>query len=185
MRFQFYNVDTEYCDFLRKEDHRVPYTSADKTTRPFVGIVVSINGFNYYAPLTSPKPKHLTMKNTRDFLRINNGRWGAINFNNMIPVHTISLKPVNVGENSQDSYADKAYKSLLIEQLNWCNANSERIVTQAAHLYSAVINRVAPEPLLQRCCDFRLCERRMEEYCRLHGLAQPNRKHETTANDNE
>lgn len=50
------------------------------------GILFTVNGFHYYAPLTSPKPKHLQMKNQIDFLKINQGQWGAINFNNMIPV---------------------------------------------------------------------------------------------------
>ena len=66
MNFSFYTVDTRYCDFLRKTDPLVPYTKDEKAGRPFVGIVFSVNGFHYYAPLTSPKPKHLQMKNQID-----------------------------------------------------------------------------------------------------------------------
>ena len=66
-------VDTTYCDFLRKTDPCVPYTMDKKSIRPFVGIVFSVNGFHYYAPLTSPKPKHLQMKNQIDFLKIKDG----------------------------------------------------------------------------------------------------------------
>lgn len=62
MRFSFYKVSSVYCDFLRAQEPAVPYTRADKSTRPFVGVVFELNGFNYYAPLTSPKPKHLHMK---------------------------------------------------------------------------------------------------------------------------
>ncbi|MDR1320575.1 MAG: type III toxin-antitoxin system ToxN/AbiQ family toxin, partial [Gracilibacteraceae bacterium] len=87
MGFSFYHTNTDYCDFLRKSDPCVPYTMDQKFTRPFVGIVFFVNSYNYYAPLTSPKPKHLCMKNQVDFLKINGGAWGAINFNNMIPVH--------------------------------------------------------------------------------------------------
>lgn len=71
MSFTFYRVDEKYCDFLRKNDTRVPNFAADKSTRPFVGIVLSINGYNYYAPLTSPKSKHINMKNQVDFIKIN------------------------------------------------------------------------------------------------------------------
>lgn len=67
MKFSFYCADDEYCDFLRKSDPCVPYTMDKKRNRPFVGIVFSINGYKYYAPLTSPKPKHLAMKNQIDF----------------------------------------------------------------------------------------------------------------------
>ncbi len=69
MKFSFYCADDEYCDFLRKSDPCVPYTMDKKGNWPFVGIVFSINGYKYYAPLTSPKPKHLAMKNQIDFLK--------------------------------------------------------------------------------------------------------------------
>lgn len=55
-----------------------------KAKRPFLGIVLTINDFSYYAPLTSPKPKHIKMKDQIDFIKINDGHWGAINLNNMI-----------------------------------------------------------------------------------------------------
>lgn len=55
MNFSFYRISAEYCDFLRKSDPCVPYTMDRKSSRPFVGIVFSVNGFHYYAPLTSPK----------------------------------------------------------------------------------------------------------------------------------
>lgn len=38
----------------------------------------------YFAPLSSPKPKHLKLKSKLDFLKIDNGKLGAIN--NMLPV---------------------------------------------------------------------------------------------------
>ena len=74
MNFSFYTVDPAYCDYLRKTDPRVPYTMDKKSIRPFVGIVLTVNDFHYYAPLTSPKPKHLHMKNQIDFLKINKGK---------------------------------------------------------------------------------------------------------------
>jgi len=79
--FSFYMADSDYCDYLRKKDPCVPYTMEHKSVRPFVGIVFLVGAFQYYAPLASPKPKHLQMKNQIDFLKINRGVWGAINFN--------------------------------------------------------------------------------------------------------
>lgn len=106
MSFSFYTVKTEYCDFLRKQDPRVPYTMDKKSIRPFVGIVFTVNGYSYYAPLTSPKPKHLHMKNQMDFLKIDGGNWGAINLNNMIPVPENCLKKVELLIFHADSKAD-------------------------------------------------------------------------------
>ena len=117
MAFSFYTVDAKYCSFLREADPCVPYTMERKELRPFVGIVFSINAFRYYAPLTSPKPKHRSMKNQIDFMKIKEGEWGAINFNNMIPVHESCLHKVEMKILSSDSIAEIAYKNLLSNQL--------------------------------------------------------------------
>ena len=61
MKFSFYRADALYCDYLRKSDPCVPYTMDQKEARPFIGIVLTLNDYDYYAPLTSPKPKHLHM----------------------------------------------------------------------------------------------------------------------------
>lgn len=73
MNFSFYMVDSDYCDYLRKSDPSVPYTMDRKAIRPFVGIILSINYIHYFAPLTSPKPKHRHMKSQIDFLKIKGG----------------------------------------------------------------------------------------------------------------
>ena len=84
--FKIVRVNSSYCDYLRKVDNKVVYNKNEKELRPFVGILFQIESFEYFAPLSSPKPKHKEMKNTIDFLKIKDGQLGAINFNNMIPV---------------------------------------------------------------------------------------------------
>lgn len=158
MGFSFYMVDADYCDYLRKSDPCVPYTMEQKATRPFVGIVFSVNNVHYYAPLTSPKPKHLRMKNQVDFLKIKGGEWGAINFNNMIPVHPDSLIKVEMKILETDSQADRAYKNLLSNQLSWCNSHRETILKQAEKLYRLIIDGKAWDILVRRCCNFSLDE---------------------------
>ncbi|WP_242860892.1 type III toxin-antitoxin system ToxN/AbiQ family toxin, partial [Defluviitalea phaphyphila] len=127
MNLFFYTVDEKYCEFLRKIDFHVPYIKNEKSKRPFIGVVFKINSMNYYAPLTSPKPKHLKMKNQDDFLKIDSGRLGAINLNNMIPIHNTFLTKVNVKVFSTDTKETINYKNLLINQLSWCNSNKEKI----------------------------------------------------------
>lgn len=55
MNLSFYNIDVNYCEFLRKYDKNVPYTTDNKENRPFIDIILKINDITYYAPLTSPK----------------------------------------------------------------------------------------------------------------------------------
>lgn len=169
MNFSFYMVDSRYCDYLRQFDPCVPYTMEQKAIRPFVGIVFSLNGFQYYAPLTSPKPKHLQMKNQVDFLKINRGEWGAVNFNNMIPVPPERLTKVQMKILETDSAQDVAYKNLLSNQLSWCNANRETILKQAQKLYQIITGGRAWGTLASRCCDFALDEKHCKAYSREEG----------------
>ena len=176
MGFSFYRADADYCDFLRESDPCVPYTMDKKKARPFVGIVLFMNGYNYYAPLTSPKPKHLTMKNQIDFLKINGGAWGAINFNNMIPIHTNSLSPVDMRILPTDDKAIIDYKNLLSNQLSWCNTteNIAHITSKAQRLYDAITSKTARPQLVERCCNFPVDEAQYIIYCRAHNFSVNN-----------
>lgn len=172
MKFSFYQADSNYCDFLRKTDPCVPYTKDEKRKRPFIGIVVKINGFNYYAPLSSPKKKHRTMMEQIDFIKIKNGTYGAININNMIPIHISCLTPIDVVIKSSDDKSTREYKNLLINQLSWCNGrkNAPEIKRKATALYKTIVNQRASEKLLKRCCDFKLDEIQCLKYCVEHNL---------------
>lgn len=52
--------------------------------RKYIGIVLIVNGMNYFAPLSSFKAKHEKMKNGLDFIKV--GNYAVININNMFPV---------------------------------------------------------------------------------------------------
>jgi protein AbiQ len=159
MRLSFFCVNSAYCDFLRASDPCVPYTSDKKAKRPFVGILLTINNIEYYAPLTSPKPKHQKMKSQLDFLKINNGLWGAINFNNMIPIQPDCLVKMNPAMLPSDTHDDTAYKNLLANQLSWCNQYRNQIINQAAKLYTLITTGKARPELAVRCCNFALDEK--------------------------
>ncbi len=64
--FRIVKVDYKYCDYLRQFDNKVPYNARSKELRPFIGILFLINECEYFAPLSSPKAKHLDMKNIKE-----------------------------------------------------------------------------------------------------------------------
>lgn len=66
--FKIVKVDYKYCDYLRKFDDKVSYNAGIKELRPFIGILFVVNNCDYYAPLSSPKDKHLHMKNNIDII---------------------------------------------------------------------------------------------------------------------
>ena len=37
--------------------------------RPYIGVLFEVDNSKYFAPLSSPKPKHLKLKTKLDFMR--------------------------------------------------------------------------------------------------------------------
>ena len=124
---------------------------------------------SYYAPLSSPKAKHLNMKNQIDLLKINGGVYGVINFNNMIPIHSNSIRPIVLTVSSTDTLSDIQYKGLLSNQLTWCNDNKNIIVAKAQKLYETIKSNHAREALAARCCHFSKDEEQLKQYCAAKG----------------
>ena len=77
-KMELYRVDIEYYNYLHYYEPKIPYIENEKQNRPFIGIILNVNGKNFFAPLTSPKKKHLIMKDMQDFLKIDRGRLGRM-----------------------------------------------------------------------------------------------------------
>lgn len=50
-----YEIENDYIEYLSKFDSRVMY---QKGIRPYVGVVLKVDGMDYYAPLTSRIEKY-------------------------------------------------------------------------------------------------------------------------------
>lgn len=101
------------------------------------------------------------MKNNIDFIKINNGRDGVINLNNMIPIPKEYCYEINVKE---EILKDKKYGLILKYQIKWCNKNLEKIINNAQKLYYLIINNTANESLKHRCCDFKSLEESLNQF---------------------
>lgn len=161
---RFYYVKDDYITFLRKYDLKVAQNKDG--TRPYVGIVLQIGKIKYYAPFTSPKPKHRKMKNRKDFRKINHGIYGAINFNNMIPILEEVLIEIDI-----DGIQDKKYKNLLKNQLSAIRADRVQIEKTAKILHEIILteNEKLNQydlKLKERCCDLKKLEHIFKEYKR-------------------
>lgn len=82
---KIYTINYDYIKYLRQYDSCVPMEHDNCHKRPYIGIVLAINNCKYFAPMSSPKTKHKRIKGN-DFYKIADGKYGVINFNNMIPV---------------------------------------------------------------------------------------------------
>lgn len=165
-----YNINIKYVRNLSKADDRVLSVSPQegKENRPLVGIVVICNKKSYCIPLSSPKPKHIKMKNDKDFSKIidRNGKTiGVLNFNLMIPVDKSLLNAVDLHISKHDSPKLAEYKHLMRDQLDWCNDNQDIICRKANKLYEIVTQN--PEKFINltcRCCDFKKLEAVLEKW---------------------
>jgi len=152
-------VDSNYCDYLRKFDKKVTYNKNEKELRPFIGILFKIEECEYFAPLSSPKNKHRKMKNTIDFFKINNGKLGAVNFNNMIPVQKHNYSLVDLNKETL-TVSEMKYQKLLKEQLTWLNSNYNQVKDKSFKLYQLYDCGKLPENIKLRCCNFKLLEQK-------------------------
>ena len=155
-----FTVDNNYLNYLRTFDDKVLFNHG--IDRPYVGIILSLStpdgSINYFAPLSSPKKKHKTMKNNIDFIKIDSGNLGAINLNNMIPLVNGTYSKIDI-----NSIKDKNYNILLSKQIRWIRSNKSNITSQAYSLYRKMAQDDSSLNSFElkvksRCCNFSLLE---------------------------
>lgn len=151
------HVDSKYISYLFKFDKHVMYNKGQR--RPYLGVLFEVRGHKYYAPLTHSKEKFKTMRNSVDFMRIQGGELGAINFNNMIPVVDAAVEKVDTKKIS-----DWKYKLLLINQIEFFDMHDTEIVDRATKLYRSIRQKTARKEVQDRCCDFALLEKKSKLY---------------------
>ena len=152
-KLDFYTIQDDYIAYLSTYDKRVCYNKNHK--RPYIGIIFKVYNINYFAPFTSPKPKHKTMNRAIDYIKIDNGNLGLINLNNMIPVSLDLCEKIKVKDVKNDKY-----NILIQKQYKQCNKkdNYEDIIKSARRLYHFVTNNNCGDNLKARCCDYKLLE---------------------------
>lgn len=162
-KIKIVKVDSDYCNFLRKFDDKVSYNAGNKELRPFVGILFTVNNCEYFAPLSSPKPKHIKLKNTLDLIKINDGIYGVVNFNNMIPVTNNNYTEFDL--NKKVNEQNEQYRiQLLNNQLRWLTSNKKDIYQKSKILYNLYINDKLPRNVKDRCCNYPLLEEKCVQY---------------------
>jgi len=161
--FKIVKLNSDYCDYLRSFDNRVAYNAGIKKLRPYIGVLFKINKIEYFAPLSSPKPKHKLMKNTIDLIKINSGEYGVINLNNMIPVTKNNYIELDLNKKVSSLNENKRI-NLIKNQLRWLTINKKEILEKSKRLYNLYINKKLPNNVVNRCCNFKTLEKACFEY---------------------
>ncbi len=163
MKLKIVKVSTNYCNYLRQFDSKVSYNYGLKENRPYVGVLFRIKNFEYFAPLSSPKAKHLKMPKSIDYMKIDAGKLGIVNFNNMIPllagtyeIINFNLKNVNVRENQ--------YHNLLRKQYVYLNKHLLELQEKSFKLYYLYCHNYLDNKIKSRCCNYPLLEEKSKLY---------------------
>lgn len=162
MKLKFYEVDSEYIKYLKENaDDKIPNLEYENHKKFFCGIVLTINNFNYFAPVSSYNKKAHTV-----FLIMDKDR----KTNELKPISSLRFSfmfpcPIEYLNQKDFSKEDGKYRNLLIKELNYCNENREKIKKLANMVYKLGLNEKTRERF--NICDFKKLEEKCLEYINL------------------
>ncbi len=140
---KFYYVNSDYVQYLKQVDPKNVQNNYENTKnqKPYLGIVLSVNNKNYFAPLSSDK--NLKYKNIKDtnptvfkLITKNDNYLGVVKLNNMIPVNKSELYEITKDDLLKK---DSKYQNLLNTQRIVINHNVAGIQQKADLLYKLVV----------------------------------------------
>lgn len=157
---KLYEVSPAYIDYLAPHAPHLfrNKQAAQQNERKYIGVVLTVNGVDYFAPLSSFKEKHRKMQEGLDFIKVKN--YALINLNNMFPVPAGQYSYVNISKERNPKY-----RSLLLAEYRYIKSIQKRVRKNAANLYHLKVNGSA-SPLTKRCNDFAKLESLCEQYHR-------------------
>lgn len=155
---KFYIVKEDYIIYLSKFDKHVSWNKEQK--RPYIGIVLKIENYLYFAPLYSYKVGYDRYKDNPSFMRVKNKKGenvSIIRFAEMIPVpkEAIQLLDYNI--------RNKKYRDLLEAERIYINNNREKIYGKANKIYRNVVEIKIPF-FINISCNFKLLEQKSNKY---------------------
>ena len=153
---KLYKITDHYVRYLNSKDSKVQYNKGAK--RPYVGIVFTFGGFQYFVPMESPKANHKNIKPGKHIIKLDSGKYGMLGFNNMIPVHKDALIDFDINKEK-----DFKYRALLQHQAAICNRMKADILNHAQMTYFDVVTG-KNKFLIQISCDFKKLERACKLY---------------------
>jgi len=154
MSLAFYDVDNTYANYLRSIEPKIPNIRYANNDKFLCGIVLEVNGFKYYAPISSFKINQLT----NILIYHNQKAISSIRFSYMFPCpdDVLAVKDFSL-------IADSKYRNLLIDEYNYCVGKEKEIVAKANYIYKRYLSG-HDTLLLKNCCNFPLLEAACMKY---------------------
>lgn len=136
-KLRFFRVSDDYINFLKTIDPRILNNSNENRARPYVGVILIIGIFQYYAPISSYKPeKHDKIRNN-SVIKINGKdqteKLAVLHINNMFPIIPTEIEEMDF------SKEERHYERLLQKEYSYIIRNQEDIQQKARKWYEDVI----------------------------------------------
>jgi len=163
MNLFFYDVDIDYVKYLKAVETekrsftRVPDIEYKNERKMICGVVLEINGFKYYVPVSSYKkkqPNNLLIRLEDDSF---NQVKGSLRFNYMFPVADQYITKRNFNKETASR------KEFLRRQWVFCNSIVDDIKQMAKDTYDEVVSGTNAA-LVNASCDFKLLEYAAKNY---------------------
>lgn len=171
---KIYEIDKEYIIYLHSFDSKVEKSTAEhyKFSRKYLGIVLRVNNFKYFAPLSSTKshkdffPDGKIRPSVIPLIRIIHinkdgslSLLGKIQLNNMIPITDDNI--IKIYDLNKEK--DIKYKNMVFNQIEFINKNEKLIIRNANILYNNKIKNL-DIGYVKNSVDFKLLEEKALEY---------------------
>lgn len=151
----FYDVNEDYVNFLKTIDPKIPNIKYDTNNKFVCGVVLDVNGIQYYAPVS-----HMNKKQQTNFLIYQGDRAiASVRFSFMFPAPMEVLTKKDFKAISQ---YDSQYANLLATELSYCSSHSEALMKKALSVYKIGCNK--DHVLNKVCCDFPALEQGYMNY---------------------
>jgi len=170
--FGLYHIDTDYLKYLHEIDSEVQFSlDKDYEQKPFLGLIVGIDTYFYFIPLTSSKTKHAKWKNVGPahyliYERVNKTELrkrdvfkpisdshalkilAALDLKKMIPVRSSLYTNINFS-----ALADRKYADLLEKEYRFCQKIQDGILSKVTQIYSEQKETGKVHPNVLRFCE--------------------------------
>lgn len=154
-KLRFYKVDEDYLKFLKKYESKVPDFQYGKNAKFYCGVVVQIDNYQYFAPVSSFREQ----QQTNLLIKHKDNVLSSIRFSFMIPVPPEMLIDLKFSE------LEESYRGLVVKEHTYCEQNKDRVYAKANSIYRKALNRNGF--IGQQCCDFKLLEEKHDQYLQM------------------
>lgn len=173
---KLYSVSDAYIEYLRKKYPNVYSNKMDKRihTRKYLGVIICVDEYKYYIPLSSPKETDYQIAGTEKVIKksivpivrivVKNSKGekelkGTLRISHMVPVPESELELYDL-ENEQD----KAYKDLVQKEIVFIRKNREKIIANANLLYKQKTENDVTAGYVKSALEYKMLERMCDEY---------------------